>query len=252
MLSPLRARAPLSVERAALFTTIGLLTAAAWLALGFGEGIGFSLAHAAHHGSGIAFFPLFLASWTLMTVAMMLPASLPVMATLHAFASRRGDRWILLALAITGYLSVWTAFGVLAYSANLLWHRASSTAFLQQVLPDAAPVLLLVAGAFQFSSLKYKCLDKCRSPFSFVVGHWQGRRQHWQALLMGLHHGIYCVGCCWALMMLMFAVSYANLTWMVILAVIMALEKNAPWGKRLRTPLGVVLLACGALLLMYK
>jgi predicted metal-binding membrane protein len=102
------------------------------------------------------------------------------------------------------------------------------------------PALLLVAGAFQFSAMKYRCLDKCRSPLSFVTSRWRGSRERWHSFTLGVEHGAFCVGCCWALMLLMFVTGTASLLWMVALGGVMAVEKNAPWGRRLSTPLGVV------------
>jgi predicted metal-binding membrane protein len=110
-------------------------------------------------------------------------------------------------------------------------------------------VVLLLAGAYQFTPLKYLCLDKCRSPFSFIAEHWRGRGEQAQAFLLGVHHARFCVGCCWMLMLLSFAVGVGNLGWMLGLGAIMAVEKNLPWGRRLSAPLGVVLLGWGVALL---
>jgi predicted metal-binding membrane protein len=240
VLSPLRPRAPVPIERAALYTCVGLLVAAAWFALSSTGGSLFSHAHhAVHHGlEQPAFFLFFISSWTVMTVAMMLPTSLPILATLHTFAHGRKDRWLLVALAIIGYIGTWSLFGTVAY----LGYFALGTL---SYIPVGAPLLLLVAGGFQFTSLKYKCLDKCRSPFSVVVEHWQGRRERWQSLRLGVSHGIFCVGCCWALMLLMFVLTSASLVWMLILAIVMAVEKNVSWGRRLSAPVGVALVVWG-------
>jgi predicted metal-binding membrane protein len=107
---------------------------------------------------------------------------------------------------------------------------------------------LLVAGGFQFSRLKYRCLDKCRAPLSFVMEHWRGRHDRRNAFVLGIHHGIFCVGCCWALMLLMFGVGVGNVGWMLGLGAVMAIEKNLPWGRKLSAPVGAALLACGALI----
>src|SRR5262249_13928240 len=115
----------------------------------------------------------------------------------------------------------------------------------------AASALLFLAGLFQFTPLKYRCLDKCRSPLSFVISRWQGRQEQWQAFRLGLDHGIFCVGCCWALMLLMFITSVGSLLWMLVLAVLMGVEKNAPWGRRLSMPLGIALLGCAVALLVF-
>ncbi len=110
---------------------------------------------------------------------------------------------------------------------------------------------LLLAGAFQFTPLKYRCLEKCRSPLSFVIEHWQGRRQRWQAFRLGIDHGLFCVGCCWALMLLMFTVAVGSLGWMLALAAIMALEKNVRWGRRLGPVVGLALVAWGTFTLAF-
>ena len=99
--------------------------------------------------------------------------------------------------------------------------------------------VLALAGAFQFTALKYYCLDRCRTPFSFVHAHWRGRRPRLEALRLGLSHGVFCVGCCWAIMLLMFVVGAGSVGWMLALGAVMAIEKNARWGRRLSVPLGV-------------
>jgi predicted metal-binding membrane protein len=101
-----------------------------------------------------------------------------------------------------------------------------------------------LAGVYQFSSLKYRCLDKCRSPVAFVMQNWRGQ-ERWDALRLGVRHGVFCLGCCWALMLLLFAVGVGSIGWMLVLAAVMATEKNVPWGRRLSAPLGVVLIGCG-------
>jgi len=253
MFSPLRARAPAYVERIVLTACLGTLAGAAWLALWLSKGG--SLLHLHHMSQEALARPSFLAgfvfSWTVMTVAMMLPTSLPVVATLHRFALNRPDRWLLLSLAITGYMAVWVLAGLLAYAGYAIWiWIANSNASLLGHASFTGALLLLVAGAFQFSTLKYRCLERCRSPFSFVVEHWQGCRERWQSLRLGLDHGFYCVGCCWALMLLMFVVGAGNLVWMFVLAAVMAIEKNVSWGRRLSAPVGVVLLLCGIALMV--
>src|SRR5260370_12253194 len=102
--------------------------------------------------------------------------------------------------------------------------------------------ILAIAGVYQFTELKYRCLDKCRAPLGFVIVHWRGARQRRQALFLGVRHGAFCIGCCWCLMLLMFAVGSANIGWMLALGAAMAAEKNLPAGRRLAAPLGAVLL----------
>jgi predicted metal-binding membrane protein len=114
----------------------------------------------------------------------------------------------------------------------------------------AGALALIAAGVYQFTPLKYYCLDKCRSPLNFIMGHWNGRDAARQALALGVHHGLFCVGCCWSLMLLMFAVGAGSLGWMLVLGVVMAAEKNLPWGRRLSAPLGVTLLIWGIVMLL--
>jgi predicted metal-binding membrane protein len=102
------------------------------------------------------------------------------------------------------------------------------------------------AGAFQFSALKYRCLERCRTPFGFINSRWQGRRPLLESFRLGLDHGLFCVGCCWALMLVTFVVGMGNIGWMLAIAAAMAAEKNLPWGARVRTPLGLALLAWAA------
>jgi len=187
--------------------------------------------------------------WTLMLVAMMLPTSLPLIALFHRIAAQRPNRNLLVVLLLAGYLGVWMAFGLLVHLGDIGLHTlADRIAWLDNhALISSAT--LIAAGIFQFSPLKYKCLDKCRSPMSFVLERWRGSRQEWHSFVLGVSHGIFCIGCCWALMLLMFGVGMGSLAWMFVLGAVMAIEKNMPWGRRLSAPLGVLLLSVGIPLL---
>ena len=174
---------------------------------------------------------LFVAGWTLMTVAMMLPTSLPLVALFHSFVRARPNRVRLTALLVAGYLSVWTLFGVLVHFGDARLHEAVER--IPRLEANAWAIgagTILLAGAYQLSPLKYHCLDKCRSPLSFVMEHWRGGRGEAESFRLGVHHGLYCLGCCWSLMLLMFAVGVGNLAWMLALGAVMAVEKNVPWG----------------------
>jgi predicted metal-binding membrane protein len=147
---------------------------------------------------------------------------------------------------ISGYLAVWLGFGLVAHIFDWGLHElVEAVPYMEVNAWIFGAAVLIVAGAFQFSSLKYRCLDKCRAPLSFLSQHWRGTAQSTQAFLLGAHHGLFCVGCCWALMLLMFAVGTGNVGWMMGLGAIMAIEKNVSWGRRLSAPLGVGLLAWG-------
>jgi predicted metal-binding membrane protein len=216
---------------------VGLLTALAMLAWWFlwaGESAGWGH-HALHGGGGSA--AIFIAGWTLMTIAMMLPTSIPLILMFHRMKDGSASA---IALLIMGYLAVWIAFGVLVY----LFSRSLS-GLVEGALASAA--ILLMAGLYQFSPWKYACLDKCRSPIAFLMGHWKG-----SALRLGAEHGAFCVGCCWSLMLVMFAVGAGSIVWMLILGIVMAAEKNLPWGRRLSAPLGVILITAAVAVLLVE
>jgi predicted metal-binding membrane protein len=188
----------------------------------------------------------FVGGWTLMIVAMMLPSSLPLVLMFGVLTRQRADRFQLLGLLLLGYLCTWAIFGVAIHAGDLGLHAVvRQLDWLSGHAWIIGAATLVGAGLYQFSSLKYRCLEKCRSPLSFITEHWRGRGERGHAFALGVHHGLFCVGCCWLLMLLMFAVGIGNLGWMLTLGAIMALEKNVRWGKRISTPLGVVLIAAG-------
>jgi predicted metal-binding membrane protein len=187
-----------------------------------------------------------------MTVAMMLPTTLPLLEIFRRLVARRQDRSQLIALLIAGYLGIWAAFGIAAHLADWVLHEVvERSRWLETNAWVIGAGTLLLAGAFQFSALKYRCLDKCRAPLSFVMEHWRGRRDRGNALMLGIHHGIFCVGCCWALMLLMFGVGVGNIGWMLALGAVMAVEKNLPWGRKVSAPLGLFLLGWGGFIVLY-
>lgn len=198
---------------------------------------------------GSLFLPvaLYLLGWTLMTVAMMLPTTLPLLEVFRRLVAQRGDRAQLMILVIAGYLAVWLGFGIAAHGADWIVHEiVEQSTWLEAHAWVIGAATLLVAGAFQFSRLKYRCLEKCRAPLSFVTEYWRGRDERRNAFLLGMHHGVFCVGCCWALMLLMFAVGVGNVAWMLGLGALMAAEKNLSWGRKLSAPVGFALLGFSA------
>lgn len=189
-------------------------------------------------------------AWVLMTTAMMLPTALPLFNAFERVAGTRPDRPRLLMLLGLGYLAAWGAFGVLVHALHgLLLARIDAVPGLASHAWVFGAATIAGAGAFQFSTLKRRCLDKCRTPLSFVIAHWRGRHPARQAFALGVHHGVYCVGCCWALMLLMFVVGAGSLGWMLVLAWLMAIEKNFAWGRHISAPLGMALLVWAGLLL---
>lgn len=211
--------------------------------------------HGLHHVAASA--PLapvaaaFVGGWVLMTIAMMLPTTLPIVQVFRRLTSARRDGVLLTLLVLLGYLVAWTAFGALVFGASVLLQRLADGNVWLAAHPRApSAALFIVAGAFQFSDVKYRCLDKCRSPLSFVTSRWRGTHERWQSVRLGLEHGAFCVGCCWALMLLMFASAVTSLAWMLLLGAVMAVEKNVSWGRRAATPVGLAFLAAGVLLLV--
>jgi predicted metal-binding membrane protein len=246
-------------HQSAFVPLMALLTATAWLTLWLwaGSPYGRYLDHGSWLEAGFAgsicralpagelLLPgvLYIGGWLLMTAAMMLPTALPLLEIFRRMTAARTDRTRLLALAIGGYLGIWGGFGAIAHLADQGVHALASTSswltFNGWLLGAAA---LALAGLFQFSALKYRCLEQCRTPMSFIARHWRGENASWEAFALGAHHGLYCVGCCWALMLLMFVVGMGSVGWMLLLGAIMAAEKNLPWGGRLSAPLGLALL----------
>jgi predicted metal-binding membrane protein len=181
--------------------------------------------------------------WVLMIGAMMLPTSYPLLAMFRRVTGHRSDGAWLAALVAIGFVLAWMVFGVLAYLADgavRAWAAQSAWFVVHGSL--VAAFVLAAAGVFQFSALKYRCLEKCRAPFAFIASRWHGRAPAREALRLGLGHGAYCVGCCAPLMLVMFVVGMGSIGWMLALAALMAIEKNVPAGRHVRTPLGIALI----------
>lgn len=227
------------------------LIGGAWASLGLLGASGYApyLSHGLA-GEGVAGVRVgfFVAGWTLMSVAMMLPSSLPLVVV---FRTITGGAWPLLALLLLGYLSTWALFGLAAYLADAGLHAlVDASPWLDARIGLIPPSLLLAAGLYQFSPLKYACLRECRSPVGFVVRYWRGGSRMLRALGLGVRHGLYCVGCCWTLMLLMFAVGAADIGWMLALGAVMFVEKAVGWGRWVTAPLGAALALWGLALFL--
>ncbi len=187
--------------------------------------------------------------WTVMMIAMMLPSVTPIILLVVSTYRRRADRSRVLTLVFTsGYLIAWTAFSAVVAVAQFVLHRAallSSSMASSSVI--AAGVILLFAGAYQWLPFKSACLTRCRSPLSVLTTEWREGAKG--ALIMGLRHGLSCVGCCWALMLLLFAAGVMNLLWVAAIAVFVLVEKLAPQGARLGRVAGLLLVAWGGWIL---
>ena len=240
-----------SIRVRVLTVTLFGSSALAWLALwrlGASPSSRFGHEHlhaAAAQGGGATLVP-YLVGWVLMLVAMMLPTSVPLVALFFRIARDRRDHWLLVSLVIAGYLGTWTAAGVVGYlAAQALLPLIHMSEWAHAHTQWLAAATLVLAGVFQFTPLKYRCLEKCRSPFSFIAEHWRGSAKQWHALALGAHHGLYCIGCCWSLMLLMFTVGSGSIGWMLLLGTLMAIEKNSRWGKPFGVALGFSLVIAG-------
>jgi predicted metal-binding membrane protein len=187
------------------------------------------------------------AAWLVMTGAMTLPTIIPL-ARMYARVTAPTARPAAARLAlVAGYLAVWSVFATVA----MLAHRAADV--LLDDVPRPGPVLgsvLVAAGFFQFSALKRTCLTTCRSPWAFLWRHYaRGVGGGWT---LGLRHGLLCLGCCWALMLVMVATGIGSLLWMLALAGAMAVEKAARWGAQLVAPLGAALVLAGVAVLAIR
>lgn len=213
--------------------------ASVWLARGGGLAMDTMMARP---WSAAYLIPAF-AMWALMMVAMMLPSALP-MILLHARVARQADPVPLpratMVFALV-YVVLWTGFALLAALAQAALVSAGAVSAMRLTLGSAlaAALLMLLAAAWQLSPLKRACLDKCRSPLSFIL---RGFAPGWRkSMRLGLAHGAYCIGCCWALMLLLFVGGVMNLAWIGALTVVVIAEKYGPrWtGKALAAGLGI-------------
>jgi predicted metal-binding membrane protein len=193
---------------------------------------------------------VFLIAWQVMIAAMMLPSSLPLIRLFNRVAAPQSSLGRTRAAFIAGYAVVWTAFGALAFMADLGVHRAVTAMPWMAARPWLiAGGVLVLAGAFQFSGLKDACLKQCRNPGVYLLHHY--RRGSLEAFRLGRDHGLFCLGCCWAIMLVSFAAGVANLAWMAVLTLIMVFEKTGRRGDRGVVPIGLGLLALGGLVLLH-
>ena len=186
--------------------------------------------------------------WWVMMIAMMLPSASPTILLYMALLRRRETvepPTILATVFLTGYLAVWAAFSALATALQWTLELRGLVSPMMMTLTSGflAGTVLIAAGIYQFSSIKEVCLDHCRSPMQFLV---ERRRSGLSgACLMGIEHGAFCLGCCWFLMVVLFAGGIMNLYWIAGLAIFVTFEKLAPAGRQLSRMAGIVLIGGG-------
>jgi predicted metal-binding membrane protein len=186
------------------------------------------------------------ATWLAMTFAMMIPSVAPMMSTYLDIAEAAQAKRMAIAsplLLASGYGAVWIIFALAAASAQWAMLQAGYAGALQGRF---AGLVLIAAGAYQFTVLKHACLSKCRMPMSYFLAHWTDRPSG--VFRMGLDQGMTCFGCCWALMTLSFIAGLMNIAWMGFIGLVMVLEKTLPQPKALSYGLGAGLIGAGVLM----
>jgi len=192
-------------------------------------------------GTDLGGFGWYLGVWVTMTAAMMLPSAAPMVLT-YARVARDARTWVF----VLGYLVAWTAFGLVAYGLYRLVARSSpGWVAWDREGPYVAGAALALAGLYQLSPLKEACLRNCRGPFRYLAHDWREGRTG--ALRMGAEHGLFCVGCCWGLMLALFALGVMSLFWTAVVAAAIFAEKVLPRGPALARLLAVALVALGLL-----
>ena len=177
----------------------------------------------------------------------MLPSVTPTVLLYERVSTKReeaGRPLVPTGAFLMGYLLAWVGFSLAATMLNWWLHMDGAlSSMMGRLAPTAGGVLLIVAGLFQWTPLKDACLEHCRSPMGFLMTHW--REGAVGALRMGLHHGTYCLGCCWMLMVLLFVLGVMNLPWVAVLTIVVLAEKVLPFGRYWSRGLGVGLIVWG-------
>ena len=197
-------------------------------------------------------FALNFLMWTVMMIAMMTPTAAPMLlfyTKINREQHNQNRPYLGTGLFLIGYLLIWTGFSAAATFVQLGLNNASLlSSGIIRATPMIGGILLIFAGAFQFSQLKNACLTHCRTPVGFIMTEWkEGNRG---ALQMGIKHGYYCVGCCWLLMALLFVAGLMNLLWMAIITAFILIEKIVPAGDRLGRYAGVLFIIWGFWLIL--
>ena len=242
----------LSRPRLVAVGCIAVLAAAGWVYLGLmlaGSGVLEALCRPVFGTAtpGLVQAGLVFAMWCAMALAMMLPTAGPMILTyaeIAATAARKGEPAATPLWLIAGYVGVWLGAAAALAALQLALMRLS---LLDPAMASASPLFsgaaFIGAGVYQFSALKHACVTQCQRPFPFFFANWTAQRRG--VLRLGLRQGLYCLGCCWAMMLLMFAVGVMNVVWMAALGMVMTIEKVAG-TTRFSRALGVVFIAVGA------
>lgn len=228
-------------DRAIVAACLAAITALAWLYLLTMDGM------MAPADWGVADFAAMFVMWAVMMVGMMAPSAAP-MVLLFAAVNRRardkGGPFVATGIFAAGYIVMWSAFSLAAVGLQwALQQAALISPMMMSKSPTLSGILLIAAGIYQWTPLKSACLEHCRTPMEFLSRSW--RKGAAGAFVMGLHHGAYCVGCCWVLMVLLFVAGVMNLLWVALIAAFVLVEKLAPLGAQTGRFTAVLLAAAG-------
>jgi predicted metal-binding membrane protein len=259
-------------ERAVVIAALAILTALAWMdlawladdmAMGGMDMSGFRMIPA---GQGLMMpagapwqpieFAYVFAMWAVMMIGMMTPSVAPMIliyARVGKQADMSGQPFAASAWFAAGYLVAWTAFSLAATFAQWALQRAALlTPMMESASNVLGGVMLIAAGVYQWTPVKEACLSYCQAPLTFIMRHGGFRREATSALTLGFRHGLYCIGCCWAFMLLLFVGGVMNLLWIAALAMLVLFEKTVPFGKSVSRVAGVAFIAMGAWLLLHS
>jgi predicted metal-binding membrane protein len=228
---------------ATIVAALLVCAAAAWVFIGF-QSASMGVGGMAMFGAG-----LFLLIWLVMMIAMMFPSVAPMVLAHASIARSRGEGSLPLSTVafVMGYLVVWTGAGLVPLAVIQVLNQ-STFSLSPSMLIRLGGVVILLAGVYQFTPLKNACLRSCRSPMGFIMTHDFGGGAP-AAVRAGLSHGLYCLGCCWALMAVLAVVGLMNVAWMAAIAVVFFLEKNWRYGVPLTRVVGTACVAGGLLVI---
>ncbi len=242
--------APLPMQRNGILGLLVALAAVSWALLVWLGG---------RSGTGMAMTsptmglraPLFLAIWVAMMVAMMFPTAAPMILTFHrvqAGKRQRGEVFVSTWVFVAAYMLVWTLAGVAAFAGAVAAEAVGARLALSPATSArVGGTVLIVAGLYQLTPLKDRCLSRCRTPLTFIMTAWRDGAAG--ALRMGLLHGVYCLGCCWLLFAVLFPLGVMNIAAMATITLVVFAEKTLPWGRPVARATAAALVAYGALVL---
>lgn len=237
---------PMSRERNIILASLLVLAAVAWIILIWQSSdtqmMGLTMGMDA---------PVFLAIWIVMMIAMMFPAAAPMILTfarVHNDRREKGKAFVPTWVFVSAYLLIWTLFGVVAYAAALgIEMLAQQSMWLMDHAARIAGLVLILAGVYQLTPLKYACLSKCRSPLGFIMSSW--REGYLGSFRMGLEHGLFCFGCCWFLFVILFPLGIMNIAAMAIITVLIFAEKSLAYGVQIAHIAAIALIVYGMLVI---